>query len=189
MLTPNQRHTGPGERRLTVRVALVAGLLILGGARAAQAEPDPTKKPFTFPDPIERKLGKQEARPVDGKIQLMVELVLPKGWKLNAQAPVIYYVDVKGDQGPVDRRQIRRQQKVVEGKSKFAIPISLGKRGDEAKKIDAMEVTLNYFICQEAGKEGEGLCRAGSVVWTFPLHLKADSKKHQVPLTVKVPAA
>ena len=49
------------------------------------------------------KLDAVAARPVDGKVRLQVDLQLPEGWKINKLAPARYWLQAKGDQGPLDR--------------------------------------------------------------------------------------
>jgi hypothetical protein len=47
-----------------------------------------------------------------------------------------------------------------------------------------LKVSLAYYYCQEGA---EGLCKAGSVVWTIPLEIAENGASTEVSLSYQVP--
>jgi len=116
-------------------------------------------------------------KPVDGQITLDVALALAPGWKINDLAPMRYTVTAEGA-GPVNRAAIGKSVKLDEPAAKFTVKLPVGAiTGD-----DTVKLSLNYYYCREGA---EGLCKAGTVVWTVPVKLAADGGE-SVPLTLAV---
>ena len=118
-------------------------------------------------------------KPADGKITLQVELQFPEGWKINEQAPLIYYLKAQGDKGPVDRSALGQQQ-VEKPASSFAVTLPVTASGN-----DQVSLSMNYFYCQTGG---EGLCRVGSVVFTVPVQISDAGSQATAKLSLAVPA-
>ena len=121
-----------------------------------------------FPGAKQVELPKAVAKAVDGKLTLAVELTLPEGWKINAEAPLAYLVEAEGDSGPIDREAIGKLVKPKERAAKFEItvPVKAASGGEKLK------VSLTYYYCQT--KE-TGLCKVGSVIWTVPVEPVSDA--------------
>jgi thiol-disulfide isomerase/thioredoxin len=117
--------------------------------------------------------------PQQGEICLSVKLELPKGYKINALAPMAYQVQAVDAEGPVDRAAIGKAVRLKEPKAAFEIklPVTAETGGDELK------VTLNFYYCQEGD---EGLCKTGTVIWTVPFTLGGDEAKPSAALKLKV---
>ncbi len=135
-----------------------------------------------FPGAKQVELPKAVAKTVDGKLTLSVSLDLPEGWKMNAEAPMAYYVEADGDAGAIDRGAIGKLVKPKERTAKFDITLPV----KAATGSEKLKVSLTYYYCQT--KES-GVCKVGSVVWTVPVELKADAKDAAVSLPFKIEEA
>ncbi len=118
-------------------------------------------------------------KPVDGKVQLHVQLAFPKGWKVNELAPMAYLLDAAGDRGPADRNAMGQMVRVEEPAAEFVVAVPVSGAGSET-----LELSLNYYYCESSG---EGLCRMGSVVWTVPVTVAADATESTLPLFLEIP--
>ena len=107
-------------------------------------------------------------KPVDGKIQLKVQLKLPAGWKINELAPMRYYTAAAAKSGAVKRDSLGRQS-VAKPSAEFDVVLPVSGEGR-----DTVTVSMNYYYCQA---DGNGLCKMGSVVFTVPLDV--NSKQGQ----------
>lgn len=115
---------------------------------------------------------------IDGAVRLKVQLQLPEGYKINPLAPLRYQVESAAETGPLDRAGFGRSVKVVPPSAAFEIKLPAAASGE-----DTLRVSVNYYYCQDGA---EGLCKAGSAVWTLPLKLAADGAA-EVLLPLKVP--
>ncbi|REK10974.1 MAG: hypothetical protein DWQ37_15905 [Planctomycetota bacterium] len=149
----------------------VATLEIKGLEPPKAAEPD--AKP-TFPGAEKVDLTAVELKPVDGKVRLQVGLELPEGYKINPQAPLHYLVDARGREGPIDRQAIGTLQSVEQPAASFEIELPADGAGREE-----LTVSLAYYYCQDGS---EGVCKAGSVVWSLPVTISADAGDSAVEL-------
>jgi sugar lactone lactonase YvrE len=145
---------------------------------APPAAPAAAGKP-KFPGAKQVELPKAVAKAVDGKLTLTVALDVPEGWKMNADAPMAYYIEAEGDSGAVDREAIGKLVKPKERTAKFDIALPV----KAATGSEKLKVSLTYYYCQT--KES-GICKVGSVVWTVPVELKADAKDAAVALPYKI---
>ncbi|MDX1963897.1 MAG: thioredoxin-like domain-containing protein [Pirellulales bacterium] len=139
---------------------------------------NPPKKP-KFRNPQQIKLEAVTVKPVEGQLELKVQLTLPTDWKINNLAPAIYYVEVEGETGPVDRTVLGEAGKNTEGMETFVIPLKLA--ADMGQ--DTVKVSLNYYICKGGP---EGICTTGSVEWTASIKVTPDGKDAIVPLPATV---
>ncbi len=118
-------------------------------------------------------------KPVEGNIRLAVALTLPEGWKINPLAPMTYQVKAGQDTGPIDRKAIGKTVRLEKPAAQFEIVLPVS--GDGA---DALEITLNYFYCQEGG---EGLCKVGVVAWSVPLTIAEAAESDAGKISFEVP--
>ena len=137
------------------------------------------------PPPSELKGAKQVKLPratvkaAGGKLKLAVAIELPEGYKLNPLAPLRYRVEAVGDAGPVDRAALGTPVTLEIPATSFPIELPLIETVGDAQ----LRVWLTYYFCQEGS---EGLCKAGSVVWTVPLTLAGDADESTVRLDLQV---
>jgi hypothetical protein len=67
---------------------------------------------------------------------------------------------------------------VEEPSATFDIELPAAETGSEKLKV-----SLGYYYCQSGS---EGVCKAGSVIWTLPVTLSADASETSVQLPFKV---
>jgi DNA-binding beta-propeller fold protein YncE len=127
-----------------------------------------TDGPPRLPNLVKKTVEPTTVKVKEGKISVSVKLTLPEGYKLNPLAPMAYFVDAKGDAGPINRAGVRKLVTLSKPALSFVleVPIS-GKVGK-----DQMTVTAVYYYCREGA---EGICKVGSVVWTVPIEVSPDS--------------
>ncbi|MAV34415.1 MAG: hypothetical protein CMJ59_03065 [Planctomycetaceae bacterium] len=106
-------------------------------------------------------------------------LKLPEGWKINEQAPLVYYLKANADQGPIERSALGKHQ-VEKPSASFDVTLPTGGNGK-----DQLSLSMHFFYCQSGG---EGLCRVGSVVFTVPLEISDVGSETAAQLTLDVPA-
>jgi len=158
----------------------------------APPKPPAASKPsFVLPGAARETLQPVAVRPESGKIRLAVDLQLPPGYKINEEAPTAYRVDFpaasgrgqtaegRGQRGPILRKKFGKSIRVEKPAAKFEISLPV----DAQTGRDTLEISLNYFYCQSGA---EGLCKAGSVVWTVPIELAPDAATSVVPLRHRV---
>jgi hypothetical protein len=111
---------------------------------------------------------------VDGKVKLAVSLKLPLGWKMNPQAPQVYYVQDTADGGPL---KIGNNSKVHIDKptNEFVVEVPVSGAGE-----DMLTVSMDYYYCQD---NENGLCKVASVVFAIPLVVSESGTTKPVTLT------
>ncbi|HQU43339.1 MAG TPA: thioredoxin-like domain-containing protein [Pirellulales bacterium] len=134
---------------------------------ASQAEGDTIKLPLTV------------LKPENGKVYLSVELHLPDGYKINAQAPMAYRLEAQSEEGLVDRKAIGKSVKLEKPAADFQIELPL--TGDTGS--DALKLSLTYYYCQHGGA---GLCKVGTATWKLPMKLAPDATSSTLPLELDV---
>ncbi len=134
----------------------IAGLAIPGkdaNRAAVLAQPSIPKDAIRIPSPA------VTVREENAELTLDVELTLPEGWKLNADAPLGYFVLMTQSDAKTPTTQAIKQR-IKPPKSKFQIPVKL------VPKTDFLQVAVTYYYCQE---DGSGVCLADTVVFEIPL--------------------
>ena len=116
-------------------------------------------------------------KPADGNVQLQVNLDLPLGWKINTNAPMVYYTQAEGESGPVNRKGLGKKQ-VSAPESSFTVSLPVSGSGKET-----ITISLDYYYCQELD---QGICKVGSVVFTVPLNIQDNGKPGPLVLKHKV---
>jgi DNA-binding beta-propeller fold protein YncE len=111
---------------------------------------------------------------VDGKVKLAVSLKLPIGWKMNPQAPQVYYVQDTADGGPL---KIGNNNKVHidTPTNEFVVEVPVSGVGE-----DVLTVSMDYYYCQD---NENGLCKVASVVFAIPLVVSESGTTKPVTLT------
>lgn len=148
------------------------------------AKPAATAGPSPFADATAVEAPAASVRPVDGKVTIAIELKLPEGYKINKLAPMAYQVEadgaVEGAAGPVDPTGLAKLERVKEPAERFTFQVPVAAKMGNAR----IKVSLAYYYCQEGA---EGLCKAGSVVWTVPLEIAENGAGTEVSLSHQVP--
>ena len=135
-----------------------------------------TERSAGFDGAEQLKLEPVRVRAVEGHLRLAIEITLPPGYKINADAPMAYFLEAAGDEGPIDRKMLRQENTPLDGRSakfEIAVPVSSSEGSDE------LTVSLGYYYCREGA---EGVCKAASVAWTVPLEVADDAEATSVPL-------
>lgn len=131
----------------------------------AELQPPPEKKPTKpdFSDAKQVQLPDVDVQAVNGAIIFQVALSPPEGWKLNPLAKPQYWLESLNETGPVQPTALSQGElQDKDGLLTLNIPVTGAGKAQ-------LRLSLAYFICQEGG---EGLCRAGSVVWQIPLNVR-----------------
>ena len=126
---------------------------------------------------VEEHVPRTAVRPADGAIRLQVELTLPSGYKMNPLAPTAYRVESAegAAAGPIRRDGFGKTVRLEKPAATFEIRLP----GDGDTGRDACRIVLDYYYCREGA---EGLCKAGSVVWTVPVELSPAIDRMSIPL-------
>jgi len=122
-------------------------------------------------------LAASTMKPTDGNVQLQVNLEMPLGWKINTNAPMVYYTQAEGETGPVSRSGLGKQQ-LSTPESSFTLDLPVSGSGQ-----DTVTVSLIYYYCQQLD---QGICKVGSVVFTVPLEIRENGKPGPLVLKHKV---
>jgi thiol-disulfide isomerase/thioredoxin len=151
---------------------------------APPAPPSGEGEPSTTAGGEVRRLKPVAVRAENGAIRLAVAITLPAGYKINPVAPMAYTVKLAGvagrpQTGPIRRSSLGKRTRLEKPSARFKITLPV----DAATGRDTLEVTVQYYYCQE-GKEG--LCKAGSVTWSVPLEVGGKDAAVVVPLTHEV---
>jgi DNA-binding beta-propeller fold protein YncE len=155
--------------------------LPIAGLTAPERKKESAPKKPDFSDAKQVKLEPATLKPdAGGKIHLAVKLDLPKGYKINAQAPLRYYLETEGDPGPIDPQTLGKLTKVEKPATAFDVAVPLTK---SAAGATTLKLSFHYYYCQEGA---EGLCKIGSVTFLVPLKVDADAKSSSVELPLKV---
>ncbi|MGD9722181.1 MAG: thioredoxin-like domain-containing protein [Pirellulales bacterium] len=136
--------------------------------------PQLDKRP-SFPGAKEVDVAATQLRPMDGKVKLQVALELPSGYKINAQAPLRYLVEASSAKGPIGRDALDKLTDAPRTAPSFDIELPVA----EAAGTDRLKISLAYYYCQDGS---EGVCKAGSVIWTVPINIAADATNSSVSL-------
>jgi hypothetical protein len=115
----------------------------------------------------EVELPRAVLRPVDGAVTLEVQLSLHEGEKLNIDAPMRYLLAAAAEEGPVDRQQLGRPQRVLPPAAEFRIRVPLAATSGE----DRLRLSLSWYYCEEQ----TGTCKEASVAWLIPLRLDDEA--------------
>jgi hypothetical protein len=118
-------------------------------------------------------------KPLDGKLRLQVALELPSGYKINPLAPLRYLVESGDETGPISREVLGKLTTVEPPSPTFEIELP----ADSATGSDKLKISLGYYYCQSGS---EGVCKAGSVIWTLPVTLSSDASDSSAKLPFKV---
>ena len=118
-------------------------------------------------------LATSKVMPVDGKLHFKVELELPDGWKMNPEAPQVYYVQDVADGGPLNVEALAKVQ-IDNPTNQFTVELPATGTG-----ADALTVSMDYYYCQNSGN---GLCKVATVVFQVPLQVSETGSTDPIVL-------
>jgi len=155
------------------------GTLAMDGVTPPTPPQPPAPSRPSFKGAEQVTLTTAKVKPADGAVHLAVQLELPPGYKINALAPMRYWIGPEKSAGPLDLSAFGKAQKLDHPAAEFDIRLPL----KESTGSETVTLSMNYYYCQEGES---GLCKMGSVVWTIPMELSADAANAAAPVPLKV---
>jgi len=152
------------------------GTLAIAGLKAPAA-PKVDKKP-SFKGAAAVKVETAKVKPDKSVVKLHVSLKVPDGWKINAEAPMSYWLDSPKESGAADRGAFGKK-KLEKPAAEFDVTVPVKGNGE-----DEVAVSLDYYYCE---KSEDGVCKKGSVVFTVPLKIADDGSGDPVKLNFEIP--
>lgn len=121
-----------------------------------------------------------QAKPVEGHVQVSVQLTWPEGWKTNDLAKMGYYVFFEKESGALDRSKVSIEKiELAKPTNEFSLKLPVAKSG-----TDKVRIEVPYYYCQ---KGDSGICKYGQVAFELNLTVAEDGKTETVELTYDVP--
>jgi thiol-disulfide isomerase/thioredoxin len=140
------------------------------------APPRLAPQPPSFPNAKKFTVPTAQAPP--GKaIEITVSLPLPKGLKLNEEAPTTYLVETPEASGILSAEVPREGTKVKPQVPKLKISVPLAKAASEGDKIE-LRISVQTLVCNESSN----LCQIRSYVWNVPITFVASGAPERVSL-------
>ncbi|MDX2037797.1 MAG: thioredoxin-like domain-containing protein [Isosphaeraceae bacterium] len=139
-------------------------------------QPPRAKKEPTFARAATSTAAAVEAAP-GTKLELRVTLDLPEGYKLSAEAPLVYKVAAEGAGVDLTGPGVDSAAELEKIASPLVLPIALAKAPEAGAKVD-LKVSLSAFVCLP-----NTLCTIKNYVVTVPVTFKAGAPA-QVEITV-----
>jgi len=131
----------------------------------------------TDADEVIQKVSPATVRAENNSVRLNVQLRLPEGYHINPLAPQRYQIDAADPAivGVVDRRSLGKRVRLDKPAASFTVRLPVRQTGGE----DTMRVRLEFFYCRDGA---EGICKAGTVVWSLPVKLDPTAGNDTVVL-------
>jgi hypothetical protein len=142
--------------------------------------PSGAETPLAEEDGTVIEVPKAKVKAADGVLRLVVTLDLPKGFKLNARAPLGYRLAAGADDGPLDRQSLGKPGRIDPPATTFEIPVKVASPAGN----DTLRLSVTFFYCQEGA---EALCKAASQVLTIPIELDPQAAEDHIPITLAPP--
>ncbi len=128
------------------------------------AAPAAPKSPPRFPRAKAIDVAAATLKPGQ-EIAVNVSLTLPKGYKFNAGAPLVYLVESPGTPEILGADVSPTGDKLDPPAETFTIKVPLAKALSAGETMK-LKVSLSMFICKEGS---EGLCTLSNFIWTVPV--------------------
>ncbi len=141
------------------------------------AAPKVEKKP-SFRGAANERVALAKVKAEKSALKLHVTLKVPAGWKINAEAPMSYWLDSAKEAGPADRSAFGKK-KLDKPAAEFDVTVPVKGTGE-----DEIAVSLTYYYCE---KSDDGVCKTGSVIFTVPVSITDDGSGEPVKLTHEIP--
>jgi thiol-disulfide isomerase/thioredoxin len=141
------------------------------------AAPRPPARPPVFPNAKTFTVAPAQAAP--GKsIALAVSVQLPKGMKVNEEAPWLYVVETPEKTGMLSQELPVEGEKVNPPATQFKVTVPLAKAATAGEKLD-LRLSLQTFVCSQNSK----LCRIQSYIWNVPISFSDAAPAEAIRLT------
>lgn len=163
-------------RRIDLVTRKVSTLAIEG------LEPPPRKAVPREPDlsdAVVRRLEPQVVQLDDGKVQVVVELKFPPGWKLNPLSQLSYRLRTSRP-GDATGQEEGGWRTLDQPSPRFTLAVPLADNG-----TTTLSLAVPFLYCATGG---EGLCRMTAVVFEVPLSVGSEGQKSlKLTYDVEVP--
>lgn len=119
------------------------------------------------------KIGVQKIAVTAKALTINIEFDLPKGFKPNTLAPVIYQITTKGKNHPIvltDPFSTRKSTQFKNQSVTISIPVKSQLKQNEKSSF---QLSIDYQYCRD-GKSG--VCKLGSESWEISLEVSQDGK-------------
>ncbi|MEZ6130176.1 MAG: thioredoxin-like domain-containing protein [Planctomycetaceae bacterium] len=149
--------------------------LTLDGVR-----PPTPQKTRRVPDMANATTLPEQTVAVSDELDVVVDLAVSEGYKLNTLAPITWEVFViEGDQilAPT-ALQGRNTASADGGTATFSLPLTK----TPGTAMIAIEISFGY-----CDSESENICRLANQLWKFPLTVSADTPGHELKLAFSKP--
>jgi hypothetical protein len=107
----------------------------------------------------------------DADLTLDVDLQLPRGFKLNPDAPMTYLLE------PLGTAAWSEVKPVADARPAFTVAVPAGKLADV--DVQGLRLSLVYYEC---GEGTEAICRIKSQIWEIPLKFDASARTPKIVL-------
>jgi len=151
-----------------IKIADLATGSVTTLALSGLSAPKPTARRPAFPNASVASIAPVSVAPA-GELSLDVAIALPKGYKVNPDAPMPYLVETP-DQPGVLNFPASGQRLTPPAKS-FKVKVPLAKAPLPGESIP-LKVSVSAFICSEASS----LCRIKSFVWNVPVKFESGGE-------------
>ena len=111
-------------------------------------------------------------------LSFAISLALPKGYKLNEEAPIVYLVETPEKEGIVSSELSSGGERINHPKTEFKINVPLAKAAEAGEKLD-LKLSLSSLICSEPSS----LCRPHSLIWNIPISVSESGSTDPIPLS------
>jgi thiol-disulfide isomerase/thioredoxin len=146
------------------------------------APPAPPARAPRFPNAMVLEAPKAKVLP--GKaFTLDVTLAVPKGYKLNPEAPIRYLVEAPDAPDALGAGVSPSGATIAPPKAEFQVPVPLAKASQSGDSL-AVKLSVSAFICKEGS---EGFCTIKNFVWKVPVTFDRGGSD-KVALTNSAPA-
>lgn len=137
----------------------------------------PSPEAVVSPDSSPENTVAMQPQLVDDGDQIRFELkpVLPEGYKLNPDSPVVYRIRAEGEQTLLQNDQLnsRSEATVTDGIITFSVRLAPG-----GVKGDFL-IDIAYSYCRDGVG---GLCKLGKLSWKIPVEATSDSSLSTITL-------
>lgn len=115
------------------------------------------------------------------EVPIDVTLTVPKGYKLNADSPIVYLVEAPGAASLLGEAVSRSGSKIDPPAESFSIKVPLTRPLADKEEL-ALKISMSVFVCKNGST---GFCTVNNFIWTVPVTFAADGAK-SVELTNEV---
>ena len=125
-----------------------------------------------FPRAAQVKMAEVAVAP-GASVTLDVSLVIPEGYKLNEDSPIVYVVEAPDAPDALDAAITPQGSTISPPAAAFPIKVPLAKPARAGQEL-TLKVSMTVFVCK---KGSAGFCTMRNTVWTVPVKFAADGAK------------